>query len=254
MKRERLARIYSIIEERGIVSVSNIIEELNVSDMTVRRDLDELESMGKLVRFRGGAHSLHYDFDREIPSQKSQPNQEEPSRSNLYRIAEYAASLISEGDTVYLGAGKTLELLASQLLGRKVQVITNSLDVFAVFARGKSAQCILVGGEYNPERQIFAGGLSNRMMSDLNCKIAFITCTGLNNDQISAGSASEGEIQTIALNHSPRRYLLVSSEKFGRQDFYIFYHLYNIDGLITDSALKPDLKEYYGQFVSMIQV
>ena len=66
LKKERLLRIIEIIDQRGIVTVNELIDYLDVSDMTIRRDLDELESSGKLLRIHGGAQSLTYSATQEL--------------------------------------------------------------------------------------------------------------------------------------------------------------------------------------------
>lgn len=82
LKRERLTRILQMVNEKGIVDTADIMEALAVSDMTVRRDLDELEKSGKLIRVRGGAQSLDYNIDFELSHlQKSTVQIEESGTS-----------------------------------------------------------------------------------------------------------------------------------------------------------------------------
>ncbi len=118
-----------MVNQKGIISINEIMEQLEISDMTTRRDLDELEKSGKLLRVHGGAQSLSFSMDHE--------------RSHLEvfctdrrktRIAHKAASLIQEGETIFLGPGTTIQLIAEQLCGRNIRVVTNSLAVFNILS------------------------------------------------------------------------------------------------------------------------
>lgn len=92
LKRERLLTISEMVNKKGILTVSEIIEQLNVSDMTVRRDLDELEKSGKLLRIHGGAQSLTYTLDQELSHTEKSVMQIKEKQ----QIAATAAQLINE--------------------------------------------------------------------------------------------------------------------------------------------------------------
>lgn len=248
-KKERLNWIMKEIDDKGIVYTSYIIETLKVSDMTARRDLDELEKSGKLIRFHGGAQSMNYSMDHEL----SHLEKSTVHVSEKKRIAMYAASLIEDKDTVFIGPGTTCEVLASLLTNREVRVVTNSLPVFRQFSDKGKENCILVAGSYRARTGTFVGGLANTLMQSLKCTIAFFSCNGISNDEISTSSVAEGEIQNIALNDSRKRWLLADASKFNHQDFYVFYHLYNLDGVITDSSLPEATLEHYRQYTQIIE-
>ena len=130
LKKERLVRITQMVNQKGIISINEIMEQLEISDMTARRDLDELEKSGKLLRVHGGAQSLSFSMDHERSHlEKSSVQIEEKTR-----IAHKAASLIQEGETIFLGPGTTIQLLAEQLCGRNIRVVTNSLAVFNILS------------------------------------------------------------------------------------------------------------------------
>lgn len=87
LKSERLQHITRIVNEKGVVNVTDIMNALNVSDMTVRRDLDELEKSGKLIRIRGGAQSLNYNLDFELThEEKSVVKMEEKTEIAVLRL------------------------------------------------------------------------------------------------------------------------------------------------------------------------
>lgn len=248
LKRERLNKIASMVEEKGIINVSELIETLNISDMTARRDLDELERSGKLIRFHGGAQSMSYNLDAELSHlEKTTIHVKEKKE-----IAEYAATLIKDKETVFLGPGTTIEMLASLLLTRDVRVVTNSLPVFKQFSDKGNENCILVGGDYRAKTGCFVGGLANSMMASLKCQAAFFSCNGIFNDQVSTSSVGEGEIQNIAVNNSQQRYLLADEHKFNHSDFYVYYHLYNLDAVVTNSSIPKETVDHYQKYVQIL--
>lgn len=107
LKRERLLTILEQVNERGIITVNDIIETLNVSDMTVRRDLDELEKAGKLIRIHGGAQSITMPNKKERSNSEKQTVQTKEKRE----LASYATQLVNDGETIFIGPGTTLEFL-----------------------------------------------------------------------------------------------------------------------------------------------
>ena len=90
-------KIVDIVNSRGFITVSDIIDELDVSDMTVRRDLDELDKAGKIVRIHGGAQSISYSIDHELSHNEKLGVQMDEKE----KIAELAASYVNDGDTVF---------------------------------------------------------------------------------------------------------------------------------------------------------
>ena len=250
LKRERLQHINEKVNMLGIVTVNEIIEDLNVSDMTVRRDLDELEKSGKLLRIHGGAQSLTYSLDQELShSEKSTVQMKEKKQ-----IAQHAATLIKDGETIFLGPGTTIELLANFLKGRKIRVITNSYPVFEILVNYEEIDIILSGGEYRSNTGAFVGSIANSILNKLKFTKSFISCNGVHNEDISTYSTEEGEAQEIALNNSRDKFLLVDNKKFNRDDFYVYYNLHDFNAIITDSNINEDVRKHYSQYSTIITV
>lgn len=241
LKRERLERILQMVNTKGIVKAQDIINSLDVSDMTVRRDLDELEKSGKLVRVHGGAQSIHYSIDVELTHiEKSTVHIDEKAE-----IAKLAAQKVHDNDSIFLGPGTTIELMASMIESKPARIITNSLPVFEILKNKFSDALLLTGGSYRSSTGCFIGVMTNNVLENMNFNAAFFSCNGLADTKISTSTMEEGEAQRIALNHSHYRYLLADGSKFNREDFYTYYHLYNIDTLITDSNVAEHVIERY---------
>lgn len=250
LKRERLTKILQMVNDKGIVDTADIMEALAVSDMTVRRDLDELEKAGKLIRVRGGAQSLDYNIDFELSHlQKSTVQIEEK-----LAIARCAAQAVQDHETIFLGPGTTLEMMATLLLDRDVRVVTPSLPAFEALKDKLQDRVVLVGGTYRSNTGTFAGTLTNQILRDLKFTKAFISCNGIADDELTTSSLEEGEMQAIACRNARNVYLLADSRKFNREDFYVYEHLYNIDELITDSTLSQDVADHYREYTRIRQV
>lgn len=107
LKRERLLTIMEKVNANGFITVTDIMESLRVSDMTARRNLDELARAGKLVRIRGGAQSISMPQKLERSNTEKLTVQIEAKKE----IARYASQLINDGETIFIGPGTTLECL-----------------------------------------------------------------------------------------------------------------------------------------------
>lgn len=145
-KRERLEEITRLVNKKGTVRISEIVELLNVTDMTVRRDFIELEEQGVLTKIHGGARSNKaFQYREYSHSEKHIQNKEAKQE-----IAERAAQLIENGDTVFLGPGTTVAFLAEAIKTPRLTVITNCMPVFTILSQKKTEdfQVFLLGGEY----------------------------------------------------------------------------------------------------------
>lgn len=248
LKRERLHKIVEMVNSQGIITVNEVINELNVSDMTVRRDLDELDKAGKVVRIHGGAQSISYSINQELSHTEKKGLQ----INEKMKIAELAASHIDDGDTIFLGPGTTIELLAQNLINKRIRIITNNYPVFDILKHSDSADIILTGGDFRKNTGALVGPLTNSNLRRLNFTKSFISANGIRNESICTYSIEEGEAQEIALNNSRTKYLLVDNKKINKDDFYVFYNLHDIDHLITDGSINKDVQKHYEQYVNVI--
>lgn len=247
LKSERLSTIISTVNRLGVVTVNQLVDILNVSSMTIRRDLDELGESNEIVRIHGGAQSKHFD-DKQEPSyiQKRRVHIQEKTQ-----IAKTVASMIDEGETVFFGPGTTNELVAKYLKLSELRVVTNSLPVFQQFHDQQSYELILVGGTYRERSGTFIGSLTNDFLKRLNMTKAFVSVNGIMDDQLMNANPEEGKTQTVALNNSIKKYVVADHSKLDKADFYKFYSLNQINGLITDSCANKALLEKYAKYTKI---
>lgn len=231
LKTDRLQVIKTLLERNGTVRSSEIMEKLSVSDMTVRRYFDELEEQGLLERVHGGARLQNFYRQTEL----SHIEKKIIHHTEKQRIADKAAELINDGDTIFLGPGTTIELLAKTIKAQALRINTNCLPIFERLNKNKgSNQVYLLGGELREMTQCFVGEITNKSLNDMNFHKAFFSCNALNEQKIMTSTFEEGLTQQIALNNSVDRYLLIDSSKIGRKDFSVYYKLYEVTAVITD--------------------
>ena len=143
LKKERLMSILKLVDQNEIVTVNDLVETLDVSDMTIRRDLDELSKSGKLIRIHGGAQSISDGGKEEL----SRNEKRELHLKEKEEVAKKAASMIESGETIYLGPGTTNELIAKYVDDvSSLRIVTNSLPVFEGWNVKDGVEVILIGG------------------------------------------------------------------------------------------------------------
>lgn len=249
LKRERLQNILDIIATRNIVTVAELARDIAVSEMTIRRDLDELDESGKVVRIHGGAQSIESQQLIEMThTQKRDVNIDEKNQ-----VAALAAESIKDGETIYVGPGTTLEFMCAKLTQDDLRIVTNSLPVFEVVKQNrKNYEVILTGGQYRHKSGAFVGSLANQMLERLKFDKAFVGVNGISNSSMMTSNLEEGRTQGIALNRASQKFAVVDYHKLNRNDFYEFYSLYDIDGIFTNPGVEPDVYRHYSQYTDII--
>lgn len=248
MKRNRLLTILEEVNKHDTVKISDLIQKLNVSDMTVRRDLDELASSGKIIRLHGGAQSVKSGILYEASHVEKRELHIEEKRM----IAQMAAAEIQDGETIFIGPGTTLEQLASYITVNHLRVVTNSLPVFERFQKEKPhIELILTGGNFRQRSGAFVGGLTNETIERLKFNRAFVGVNGIRNESIMTADTEEGQTQKTALNNAQVKYILTDHHKLNKDDFYQFYNLYDIDYLITNYSVTDEILAHYQQYTEV---
>ncbi|MDN6194382.1 MAG: DeoR/GlpR family DNA-binding transcription regulator, partial [Alkalibacterium sp.] len=247
-KRDRLLFILSEVNKNGTVKTADLIKKLNVSDMTVRRDLDELAQSGKIIRLHGGAQSVQSSIVYEASHVEKRTLHIEEKRE----IAQVAAAEIQNGETIFIGPGTTLELIASYIQVDYLRVVTNSLPVFENFQKERPhIEIVLTGGTFRERSGAFVGELTNGTIEKLKFNRAFVGVNGIRNESVMTADTEEGQTQKKALNNAQITYILTDHHKMNKDDFYQFYSLYDIDYLITNQELTSESVAHYQQYTNI---
>ena len=240
----------NILSEDGVVYTNEIIKQCNVSEITIRRDLAELESKGLLIRTHGGAvksqvTDMLFSYDLKI-------NQ---NRQHKETICQLAASYIEEGDIIFVDCGTTLSLISKYISKFNVlTVISTSLPVISELINYPKIRLSLIGGEIDIERQATYGSVAENNIGYYHASKAFIGADGISLKKgLSSYDEKEGAITKKMIENSDEVFLLCDSSKIEKNSFVIFAPISEIDHLITDKQIKPEqLKMYRDAGVDVI--
>lgn len=240
IKQKRYERILDIINELHAVSIDEFCNRLNVSKATVRRDLIYLDEQKLLKRTHGGAVSLVKPAIEDLPI---------ALRHRLYKsekehIAEAALDLIHDGDTVYIGTGTTMRLLAQRL--RKfshLTVLTNDIGVAYEVSQGTENGLIVSGGQLTPSTATLVGNFAEATLRDLSVDIAFMSVDAVSITGFMDLNTDEVAIKRLMLSNARKRIMLCDNSKFGREAFMTICPLSSVDLTITNNALDVELEQ-----------
>lgn len=239
-KTKRLEEIIKLVNKNGIVRISEIVNIFKVTDMTVRRDLAELEDLGLLKKIHGGARSNNaFQYKENSHKEKHTYNVEQKKY-----ISQLATNIIEEGDSIFLGPGTTVEFLAEALNHTKLTVSTNCLPVFNILSikRSENFRVILLGGEMREVTESFVGEISNTILENMRFSKIFFSANAVKDDDIMTSTFDEAYTQKLALNNSIEKYLLLDTSKIGKVDFTVFYKLSKITAVITDQFSEEKVR------------
>lgn len=248
MKESRHRIILQELDQTGVVAVKNLKEMLGVTDMTIRRDLIDLEKQGMLTRVHGGAHKKVKNALNEIShSEKQMLNVEEKKQ-----IARKCADLIADGDTVFIGSGTTTDFIGDYLDGKNISIVTNSLPIFEKLKERANLDLILIGGRYRSKTQTFVGQFANNLLKEIKVSKAFIGANGIDGHNVTTSNEEEGNGDAIILNNAISKYIVADNSKFDSYSFYSFYRLDNLSAVVTDENIAPKVKEKYSTYVEIL--
>lgn len=253
LKEERQRLIEELLKNNSVISNADILNLSNVTEMTIRRDLKEMEEKGLLIRIHGGAKSINSDIEAANPKKEfSHIRKRTINRPQKKHVAQLIAKEINEGDTVFLGSGTTIEMVYDYLTVPNIQVVTNSMLVFEKFKLDKRYETILIGGVYRDVSASFHGTISDQVAENFHVQKAFISANGILNNNIYDAVAEEGLTQKIIFENAKLKYLAVDSSKFDKKDFYQFYQTQDLDFILTDNEIPVETLEHYRNYCKIM--
>ena len=241
----RKAELAAYVAELGEVTVARLAERFDVSADTIRRDLDQLDSDGVLIRSHGGAISL---------SAAPRPDTGLDVRARMQASAKdtigaLAAGLIPDGASLLINAGTTTLALTRHLRDhRNLTIATNSLAIPAEIAPKVFRDLYVFGGVVRLSAQATVGPVTFPVMpggdADIHCDFALISVGAVSQDRgFSTSNAGEAAMMSEMMARADEVIMLTDSSKFGRRLFAQVAELGRADRLVTDAAPPGDLSE-----------
>jgi DeoR/GlpR family transcriptional regulator of sugar metabolism len=236
----RQRRLLEFIDEKQEVPIEELVALLNVSESTVRRDLDILSSDGKVIRTIGGARKI--DGQDDVPPFYKWIKQHAEERSS---VGKKCAEMIEDGDTIYIGGSSETYEVALHLADRtNLTIMTNSLPVMNIFARSEKIDLIALGGKLAYEGQVFAGLLTNLAFKELRADKIITDVTAIHPEYGLTDSSPPGIKVNEQLKLMGKEIIVVANySKFGRIAPYFFADFDDISKIIVDSNVDPDIAE-----------
>jgi DeoR family L-fucose operon activator len=236
---ERWQRIVQLVNERGSIRVTELSELCQVTEETIRRDLDRLEAEGKLMRSHGGAVSVK-EAQTEVPFMERETAHADFKNS----IAKEAVSHIQEGDRIILDASTTAWYMAKMIPDMAITIITNSMKVALEVSGKEKIQVISTGGLLSPKSLSYVGPLSERSLDMYHAHKLFLSCKGVH---VQRGISESNELQALIkrkmISIADETYLLADHSKFGMQALTQVAGWSEIQHVITDRMTSKDALE-----------
>ncbi len=232
---QRRTKLLELVRQRGFATLPALAGELAVSESTVRRDLDHLEENGEAKRTHGGVF-----YTGPSPKLPHFDTRQASQWGKKRLIAEKASELIEDGDTIALDGGSTTYELAQRLLGKAVQVVTNSLPVANLFTSSDSADLVIVGGYVHTRTGVSLGPYANEMLSDLNVRRAVLSVAGIHDDGYYNSNLLLVETERAMMKAADEVIVVADSTKLGRKSLARLCELGEIDALVIDHEISED--------------
>jgi DeoR family L-fucose operon activator len=240
---ERYEKIVQLVNERGSIRVSELSELCQVTEETIRRDLDRLERAGRLRRSHGGAVSVK-DYQGQQPPEIPYTEREITQAEEKKRIAQEAVKLIQPHDRILLDASSTAWYMASNVPDIPLTVLTNSIKVAIELSGKDKIQVISTGGILASRSLSYVGPLAERSLDAYHVDKAFLSCKGVHLERgISESNELQARVKQKMIGMADQVVLLADSSKFGVQAFTHVAELSEVDAIVTDRRLTHEMLE-----------
>ena len=236
---ERYQQILRRLEAHGVVKTIDLAKALEVTDETIRRDLQILESEGKLTRVHGGASNQKSSFELRSFNERQNLN-----IGAKQAIAKAALSLIRPQHTYAFDSSTTALALIALLPNFPYRVITNAHAVMENLKNKEAIELVSTGGRYDSKTNTYVGGNSMQALSRHKVHAAFISCIGFDAER----GASEGFEEQASYKErltllAEEVILLVDSSKFGSRSEYFFAATQDIDHIVCDHGISNEFEQ-----------
>lgn len=242
-KRRRFQAILKALQEQGSIVVENLSADLDVSVVTIRRDLDELEQQGLLSRTHGGAVAGHPALYEPFKNDRSFMEQVKRLAEEKRRIGRAAAALIQPGETIAITPGTTTaEVIRALPFHANITVVTNTVNIAMELSKRKDVDVFVTGGHLRGDWFSLVGANAVQSLGNILIHTLFIGADGLHPEWgASCFSADESELNGALLKRSRRRIAVVDHTKINVVAGWRISELSEIETLITDTGATDEM-------------
>lgn len=241
--KERRTLLLNELKNKGKVTVVDLARQFGVTEVSIRKDLEELESRKLLIRVKGGAISQYSDnqHDDMLISEKALLHQHE-KRS----LGAFAASLVKDGESMIIDSGTTMMQVANFLdSNQRLTIITNALDIAISLYKKSNFQVIVLGGSMRRVSFSTVGLLSEANLKNFCVDKLFLGVDAISiRDGISTPDIEEASLNQAMIGCAREVIAVFDSSKVNRRSFAHIAMLDKIDTIVTDNHLPDDLRDY----------
>lgn len=231
---ERRQKVLDLVTERGYVALAELANALDTSESTIRRDLDYWDEHGLIKRTHGGA--VFRDDAQGMPALEERTSREIEEKR---QIAQAAAARIENGESILIDGGTTTLELARLLIGRPLQIVTNSLPIAQLFASSRDTDLVILGGYVYPRTGVALGPLTIRMLADIHVHQLIMGVGGIAAEGLFNSNLLLVETERAMIRSADEVVVLADHTKLGQKALTFLCDLADIDTLIVDKAITP---------------
>ena len=229
---ERRQRVLELVGSRGFIALQDLAREIQVSESTLRRDLEFWHQQGQLRRTHGGA--IYLGDATPLPELEERSSRQLEEKQ---AVARTAAGRIKDGETVLLDGGTTTLEVARMLVGRPLQIVTNSLPIANLFACRAETDLVFLGGFVYPRTGVALGPPTVRMMQDLNVQQTILSVGGLDARGLYNSNLLLVDCERQMMRCAEEVVVVADHTKVGRSALAFLCEWAEIDTLILDPEL-----------------
>ncbi len=236
-ERERHRIILSLVQERPVATIQDLMEMTEASEATIRRDIAALHVQGRLRRVRGGAEALH---PQQISPLAAKPFRisEGENTAKKRAVAREAVALCSDGDAIIINGGTTTFQMVHYLTARRMQVFTNSFAIAEHLIKHSKNQVMLPGGSVYRDQSIILSPFDNDVTRNFYARRMFMGAQGVGPLGVMEQDALIIQAEQKLINQADELVLMVDSTKFQRRSSLILCPLNRVSTLITDDGIS----------------
>lgn len=270
---ERQARLLEMVRQRRAAQLDELSRSLGVSQSTVRRDLDQLESRGLVERTHGGviyrgdpseagqaqastslaspplASALTGTLAGSLAGQgtgKALATRMEEHIAEKQAIGRIAAALVQPQMTVLMDGGSTVIFAARQVTARPIQVVTNSLAIANLYHDDEQVELLLIGGNLYPRTGVTLGPIATGTLAELHADLLLFSAAGIYDDAAFNLNLTLAQTEQAMMRQAARTVMLMDSGKFGRKSLSRVCDLDEVDLIVSDERIDPAWRERLG--------
>jgi len=241
LQRQRQQLILDLLDEKGFVSVTEFTEYLKSSEATTRRDLNAMHRQGLLIKLHGGAQAVrkgkgrkpHLEGDAFLVSK-------EQHKDIKRKIAERAAAMCEEGETIIINGGSSTYMMGEYLRNSSLNILTNSYVLAQELLDNSSNQITMPGGEIYRKQGIILSAYDNDILQYYSARKMFMGTPGISEQGVTESDALLIRSEQKLLKQADTLIVLADSSKIGKKSNFIFCQLNMVDVLITDNGISAE--------------